>query len=143
MQLSDWFTIIAILLAVLAFFSQAERKILLLKRKGWQIKITTFILFLFIPFLLYYEKLATTFPWLNAPPFSYQTNLPKPSDWAFVLVFLSISYWIWWFLFRIKKVKPTEGLINHYLRSINTMPFEDLFRLFIKYEETQFHPKFN
>ncbi len=34
MELNDWFTIIYILLAVFAFFSQEERQILLLKTKS-------------------------------------------------------------------------------------------------------------
>ena len=138
MQLSDWFTIISILLAALAFFSQEERKILLLKINRWHLGITGIVLFLFIPFLLFYERLATVLIFLNAPPFAFHSRfLPGPSGWAFILIFISIGYWIWWFSFRLKKVEPTEELMNHYIKSMNTMPFEDLFRLFIKYEETQ------
>jgi hypothetical protein len=138
MQLSDWFTIIAILLAVLAFFSQAERKILLLKTKKRQLVITGFILCLFVPFLLYYNKISSVISVLNSAPFSFKNKyLPSPSDWAFLLTSLIIAYWIYWFSFRLKKVNPSEKLINHYLKSMNYMPFDDLFRLFIKYEETQ------
>ena len=138
MQLNDWFTIIAILLAVLAFFSQAERKVLLHKTSKWQIVITGITLFFIIPFLLFYNSLANVFPFLNDSPFLIHNKfLPGPSGWAFILIFISIGYWIWWFSFRLKIVKPTEQLINHYIKSMNTMPFEDLFRLFIKYEETQ------
>ena len=138
MQLSDWFTIIAILLAVLAFFSQAERKILLHKTSKWQIGITAIVLFFIIPFLLFYKGLANVFPFLNNSPFAFHNRfLPSPSGWAFILIFISIGYWIWWFSIKLKKVVPTEQLINHYIKSMNIMPFEDLFRLFIKYEETQ------
>lgn len=138
MQLSDWFTIIAILLAVLAFFSQAERKVLLHKTSKWQIGITTIVLFLIIPFLLFYKDLANVFSFLNESPFIFHNRfLPGPSGWAFILIFISIGYWIWWFSVRLKKAAPTERLIDHYIKSMNVMPFEDLFRLFIKYEETQ------
>jgi hypothetical protein len=144
MQLSDWFTIIAILLAVLAFFSQAERKVLLHKINRWLIGITAIVLFFIIPFLLFYRSLANVFTFLNDSPFSFQNRfLPGPSDWAFILIFISIGYWMWWFSIRLKKVKPTEQLINHYIKSMNTMPFEDLFRLFIKYEETQLEESAN
>lgn len=138
MQLSDWFTIIAILLAVLAFFSQAERKILLHKTSRLQIGITTIVLFFIIPFLLFYKNLANVFSFLNESPFTFHNRfLLSPSGWAFILIFISIGYWIWWFSIRLKKIAPTEPLINHYIKSMNIMPFEDLFRLFIKYEETQ------
>ncbi len=138
MLLTDWFTIIAILLAVLAFFSQAERKILLLKTKDWQRWVSGLILLLYIPFLLYYEKMALVFNCLNQSPFRFDSRfLPMPSDWAFLLTFITIGSWVWWFSVRLKRVEPNQYLMNHYLKSINTMPFEDLFRLFIKYEETQ------
>lgn len=138
MQLSDWFTIIAIMLAVLAFFSQAERKVLLYKTSKLQRWITTLILFFIIPFLLFYESFSNVLPFLDAPPFTIRNKfLPGPSGWAFILIFISIGYWIAWFSIELKKVKPTEQLIDHYIKSMNIMPFEDLFRLFIKYEETQ------
>jgi hypothetical protein len=144
MQLSDWFTIITIFLAVLAFFSQAERKILLLKTKKRQLIITGFILCLFVPFLLYYYKISFVFNFLNSPPFSYKYKyLPDPSDWAFLLTSLTIGYWVYWLSFRLKKVEPTLNLINHYLKSMNYMPFDDLFRLFIKYEEPQLNKATN
>lgn len=144
MQLSDWFTIITILLAVLAFFSQAERKVLFLKTKNSQLIITGFILCLFIPFLLYYNKISSVISFLNAPPFSFKYKyLPTPSDWAFLWTSITIGYWVFWFSHSLKKVKPTENLINHYLKSMNYMPFEDLFRLFIKYEETQIEQSSN
>lgn len=144
MQLSDWFTIIAILLAVLAFFSQSERKILLLKTKKRQLFITGFILCLFVPFLIYYNKISSVFNFLNTPPFSFKYKyLPAPSDWAFLLTSLTIAYWVYWFSFHLKKVNPSEKLINHYLKSMNYLPFDDLFRLFIKYEETQLEQSHN
>lgn len=144
MTLSDWFTIITILLAVLAFFSQTERKILLLKTRKWNLAVTGIILFFIIPILLFYEKLILVFPVLNKPPFSFSNRfLPSASAWAFILIFIAIGFWVWWFSFKLKKVKPSEELIQHYLKSMNTMPFENLFQLFIKYEETQLEEAIN
>lgn len=139
MNLADWFTVISILLAVVAFFPNEERRILFLKIPKFM-KVGIFvILFLLIPFLIFYGRLSVVFPRLNSKPFILDSRfLPSPNVWAFILFFCLLMYSGWWFFFRIRKVKPTKELIDYYLSCMDMMPFEALFRLFIKYEQDYF-----
>jgi hypothetical protein len=138
MQISDWLTIISIMLASFAFFSNTERKILFIKTKVFFRVTTLIILFLLIPILIYYDKLAVAFPFLYREPFLFNSKfLPNSNDWAFILFFILIGFWIWGFLYRLEKVRPTKKLIDHYLQSSKLIPFDELFRLFIKYESKQ------
>lgn len=135
MELNDWFTIISILLAVFAFFSQEERQILLLKTNKYQVWSTIFLLVILVPLLLFFNKLSYVFPLLKKCPFSFNCfYLPTASTWAFLLTILTFGCWGRWILFKLNKTKPTEKLMKHYLKSMDTMSFEDLFKLFIKYE---------
>lgn len=135
MELNDWFTIISILLAVFAFFSQEERKILLLKTNKYQVWSTIFLLVVLVPLLLFFNNLSQVFPFLKKCPFTFnRVNLPVASTWAFLLTLSIIGYWFYWFSCRLIKTKPTEKLMEHYIKSMDTIPFETLFKLFIKYE---------
>ncbi len=137
MKISDWFVVITILIATLAFFTQAERTVLLLKINKWQICLSAITLILYLPFLLFYDDFIAFIPILGRPPFSMSFKfLPTASGWAFIITLLTI-FLIIWSLWRVKKVKPTTKLIDHYKECLNIMPFEDLFRLFVKYEAVQ------
>ncbi|MDX2195633.1 MAG: hypothetical protein NW207_04390 [Cytophagales bacterium] len=126
MQLSDWFTVVTILIAVLAFYKPEERKLLMLKIGTTNLLCTSIILCVVIPFLLYYDRLICYY--FN----SCVTILA--SDWAFIVLISLVAYWVWWFYFKLKKQAISDKIIQFYKDSINTLPFDELLRLFIKYE---------
>ncbi|MBW7838123.1 MAG: hypothetical protein H3C36_00470 [Chitinophagaceae bacterium] len=138
MEISDWFTIITILLAVSAFFPFVERKVLYLKLSPWKVWLSGIFFFVLLPLLIYFDDLRTIFPILANEPFSVKSKyIPQAKTWAFILFLLITIYWLWWFLFCLKKVNPNERLVNYYLESMNTVEFDKLFRIIMKYESIQ------
>ena len=126
MQLSDWFTIVTILVAVLAFYKSEERKLLLLKIGSKKLWFTAFILFLALPFLLlydsrigYYIPCSLTF---------------LASDWAFSILLGTAGYWVWWFFKKLHKQPISKEVVMYYKEATNTLPIAELLRLFVKYE---------
>lgn len=126
MQLSDWFTVVTIMVAVLAFYKPEERKLLLFKIGRKRIGITAVGLFLVLPFLLIYDsRIGFYFPC---------SCIFLAADWAFITLMGLAGYWVWWFFKRLPNQKVKQEVVEFYITATNTLPLEEVLRLFVKYE---------
>ncbi len=130
MDISDWFTILGIILAVVAIYPSTERSLISLKLHKYELLIIS-LLFLFVLYLIKFNELSGTLTLLQV--FSSSWGL-KPENWALILFLLILLYSSWRIFHNISLKLPNKKTIAFY-NELMRQNFEEFLRLFLKYEK--------
>lgn len=130
MDINGWLTIVTVFLALIALLPQHERNILLLKLGKVNLWLIVLILFVLIPYLIFFQKLAYRISFLTH--FTHPDGL-DPLNLAFGLCYLGFL----WIILNVYVFSPTdvfyERVIQYYRSIIDEMPFPQFFSLFVKF----------
>ncbi len=150
MSVSDWLTIIGIILAIFAIYPSTERTLISLKLFKGELWIISLSL-IFTLYLIKFHEISDTLKFLQI--FTVEWGF-KPENLALILFLLVLSYSAFRILHNIPRCLPNEKAIDCYVELIK-LNFEEFIRLFFKYErksekqenyetykEIVFNPKF-
>ncbi len=129
MSVSDWLTIIGIILAIFAIYQSTERTLIslkLFKGERWIIILSLF----FTLYLIKFHEISDTLKFLQI--FTVEWGF-KSENWALIIFILILTYSAWRILFNVSRCLPNEKAINYYAVLIK-LNFEEFIRLFFKYE---------
>lgn len=129
MSVSDWLTIIGIILAIFAIYPSTERTLIslkLIKSERWIITLSLF----FTLYLIKFYEISDTLKFLRICTVEWGF---KSENWALIIFLLILSYSTWRILFNVSRCLPNEKAINYYAELIK-LNFEEFIRLFFKYE---------
>ena len=129
MLLSDFISLIGIIIAVIAFINENER-IFIINKFSLSDKVILVLVFLFLNYLIFFEWFLFNFPLLKNFTFN---NFPKSNTWAYIITILSML----WIFFKIfKKPFPkgnTEKILKYYEKLLNKGNYNQYYNLFEKY----------
>jgi len=135
MSVSDWLTIIGIILAVFAIYPSTERTLISLKLNRVELLIILVSL-LFTLYLIKFPEIANTIIFLQI--FTVDWGF-KPENLALILFLIIISYLAIRILVNIPRCLPNTKAIDFYVELIK-IDFNEFMRLFFKYERKSENP---
>lgn len=133
MDINGWLTVISVFIAILAFFPQEERKLLLLKLYPFEYWIIFFGLIILIPYLIYFPSLS--YRWAYLQKWTVDWGV-KPQNFAFGIFYFIFLWIIIRMVWVVPRRKKNDGLIAYYKELLNELSFDRFFKLFRKYTPT-------
>jgi hypothetical protein len=130
MSVSDWLTIIGIILAIFAFYSSSERNLIALKLCRYEILSVVSIL-LFVLYLIKFDEIVDTITLLKIfiVPWGFKAN-----NWALIVFLITIGYSSMRLFYSLPNKASNENTISFYLRLMR-QNFDDFYKLFLKFEK--------
>lgn len=114
MTISDLLTLIAILLAIIAFISEKNREYLFLKLSYIDLAVIT-VSFIYVHFLISYDWWASKFSWLSL--FEFEGS-PSTGAWAYILSLATLAWSIYCVFFRQFPLSRRVKLMAYYKQLI-------------------------
>jgi hypothetical protein len=133
MSIASWFTIVGFFIAIFGFLVKEELKIFLLKIGKEEKILAVFILFVGLPFLLFYKSISERISVFNYPPFVWNWGF-EPENIAFALFFLVFLYMFIRISLWIPKKSINTSIISTYIEILENSP-SSFWQVFLKFED--------
>jgi hypothetical protein len=138
MDINSWLTIITVLIAILAFFPKEERVLLQMKLPKMESFFIFVILFIVIPYLIYFPQFLARFPFLKT--FTVPNGL-APANIAFGLFYVIFFWMMVTLLWRRPRIRSNAKIITYFEAILVEQPFAIFFSLFRKYSPEKLNEK--
>ncbi|WP_127132499.1 hypothetical protein [Pseudoflavitalea rhizosphaerae] len=130
MDINTWLTVVTIFIGVITVLPKEERTLLQLKLHKAELLVFFALLFIAIPYLIFFPQVVGRWPWFRR--FTIKEGF-NPTNIAFG-IFYGLFIWIVVRFLVIRPVGRVNGkIIDYFKNALTELPFPQFFSLFTKY----------